>query len=89
VVTQISSVTRALQEVAAGLLNDHLAHCMLTAARAPDSEAPAGLDEVSATIRQVNAAMNTPTPPRRPGWHPEGQSAACVACSGRVGRRTP
>jgi DNA-binding FrmR family transcriptional regulator len=31
VVVQIASVTRALQEVAVGLLNDHLRHCVMTA----------------------------------------------------------
>ena len=30
VVTQVASTTRALQEVAVGLLNDHLRHCVVT-----------------------------------------------------------
>jgi DNA-binding FrmR family transcriptional regulator len=33
VVTQVASATRALQEVAIGLLNDHLRHCVTAAAR--------------------------------------------------------
>src|SRR5262250_2223982 len=33
VVTQVASATRALQEVAVGLLNDHLRHCVRDAAR--------------------------------------------------------
>ena len=33
VVTQVASATRALQEVAVGLLNDHLHHCVRDAAR--------------------------------------------------------
>lgn len=53
VVTQISSVTRALQEVAVGVLADHLRHCVLAAARGEDAGSRAGLDEVTATIRQV------------------------------------
>ena len=49
VVVQISSATRALQEVAVGLLNDHLQHCVLHAS----GDAAALLDEVTATIRQA------------------------------------
>jgi DNA-binding FrmR family transcriptional regulator len=53
IVVQVASATRALQEVAVGLLNDHLQHCVLAAARASDAEGDARLDEVAATIRQV------------------------------------
>jgi DNA-binding FrmR family transcriptional regulator len=53
VVTQIASTTGALQEVAVGLLNDHLHHCVMAAAKRSDAEAQAQLDEVAATIRQV------------------------------------
>lgn len=53
VVTQVSSATRALQEVAVGLLNDHLRHCVLAAATSSADDGRAGLDEVAATIRQV------------------------------------
>ena len=53
VVTQIGSATRALQEVAVGMLNDHLRHCVMAAAKASDADGQAHLDEVAATIRQV------------------------------------
>ena len=53
VVTQVASATRALQEVAVGLLNDHLHHCVLGAARSPDGDADHLLDEVAGVIRQV------------------------------------
>jgi DNA-binding FrmR family transcriptional regulator len=53
VVTQVSSVNRALQEVAVGLLNDHLRHCVTGAAAADPGQADARLAEVAATIRQV------------------------------------
>ena len=53
VVTQVSSATHALQEVAVGLLNDHLRHCVLAAAHTSEAAAEARLDEVAATIRQV------------------------------------
>ena len=39
VLTQISAATRALQAVAVGLLEDHLAHCVVDAARAGDPAA--------------------------------------------------
>lgn len=53
VVTQLAAVTRAVQEVAAGLLNDHVRHCVLAATRdsAPGGEDP--MEELAATIRQV------------------------------------
>ena len=55
VVTQVASATRALQEVAVGLLNDHLRHCVMATAGGAgvDGVAEARLDEVAATIRQV------------------------------------
>jgi len=52
VVTQVSSATRALQEVAVGLLTDHLSHCVADAVRGP-GDGSAELAEVAATIRQV------------------------------------
>ena len=53
VVTQVASVTRALQEVAVGLLNDHLRHCVTAAAASSPDGGDAGLAEVTAVIRQV------------------------------------
>ncbi len=53
VVTQVASATRALQEVAVGLLNDHLATCVAAAARGSAADGDARLGEVAATIRQV------------------------------------
>lgn len=53
VVVQVASATRALQEVAAGLLNDHLRHCVASAARSSDAGAEAIFAEVAGTIRQV------------------------------------
>jgi DNA-binding FrmR family transcriptional regulator len=50
---QISSATRALQEVAVGLLNDHIEACVITAARSSDDKGKKSLDEVAGTIRQV------------------------------------
>jgi CsoR family transcriptional regulator, copper-sensing transcriptional repressor len=53
VVTQIASATRALQEVAVGLLNDHLHHCVRDAARRSDSECDQLLAQTTGTIRQI------------------------------------
>ena len=53
VVTQVASATRALQEVAVGLLSDHLHHCVRDAARRSDDDYQATLAEVAGTIRQV------------------------------------
>jgi DNA-binding FrmR family transcriptional regulator len=39
VLTQISAATRALQAVAVGLLEDHLGHCVVDAARSGDPTA--------------------------------------------------
>jgi CsoR family transcriptional regulator, copper-sensing transcriptional repressor len=44
---------RVQQEVAAGLLNDHLHHCVRDAARRSGAEGDQVLDEVTGTIRQV------------------------------------
>jgi CsoR family transcriptional regulator, copper-sensing transcriptional repressor len=53
VVIQVSSATRALQEVAVGLLNDHLHHCVIAAMRKSDTDGADSLAEVASTIRQV------------------------------------
>lgn len=53
VVIQVSSTTRALQEVAVGLLNDHLRHCVLAATPSADGDGEAALTEVTGVIRQV------------------------------------
>ena len=53
VVIQVGSATRALQEVAVGLLNDHLHHCVLTATRDSLNGTAGSLDEVTSAIRQV------------------------------------
>jgi CsoR family transcriptional regulator, copper-sensing transcriptional repressor len=53
VVLQVGSATRALQEVAVGLLNDHLRHCVLAAARDSQDGGTASLNEMASAIRQV------------------------------------
>jgi DNA-binding FrmR family transcriptional regulator len=53
VVTQVASATRALHEVAVGLLSDHLRHCVVQAVHSSQDEGSHALDEVTGTIRQV------------------------------------
>src|SRR5215831_1338649 len=53
VVIQVGSATRALQEVAVGLLNDHLRHCVMAAAAGCPEDGDERLAEVAAAIRQV------------------------------------
>ena len=53
VVIQVGSVTRALQEVAVGLLSEHLRHCVLTAVHSSQDGGAASIDEVAGVIRQV------------------------------------
>jgi DNA-binding FrmR family transcriptional regulator len=52
VMIQVASAIGALQEVAVGLLNDHLRHCVTAAVRSPDG-GEASLVEVAGAIRQV------------------------------------
>lgn len=53
VVTQVAAAIRALQEVAVGLVNDHLRHCIVAPIGSSDGETEARLDEVAGAIHQV------------------------------------
>jgi len=53
VLTQVSAVTRALQAVAIGLVEEHLAHCVLDAAKKGGDEAHAKLREASDAIARL------------------------------------
>ena len=53
VLTQVSAATRALQAVALGLLEDHLAHCVVEASRQGGSEAEAKVKEASEAIARL------------------------------------
>ena len=53
ILTQVSAATKALQSVALGLLDDHLAHCMVEAARAGGPEADAKVKEASDAIARL------------------------------------
>ena len=53
VLTQVAAVTKALQAVSLGLLEDHVAHCVVDAARAGDEEAQAKVREAAEAIARL------------------------------------
>ena len=53
VLTQVSAATKALQSVALGLLNEHMSHCLVDAARAGGAEQDAKLKEASDAIARL------------------------------------
>ncbi len=50
ILTQVSAMTRALESVALGLLNDHLSHCVVEAVSIGGDEAETKLKEASDAI---------------------------------------
>jgi len=53
VLTQVSAASRALQSMALGLLEEHMSHCLVAAARAGGDEQEAKLKEASAAIARL------------------------------------
>jgi DNA-binding FrmR family transcriptional regulator len=53
VLTQVSAVTKALQAVSLGLLEDHVSHCVVDAARTSDEEAQAKVREAADAIARL------------------------------------
>ena len=53
ILTQVSAVTRALQAVSIGLVEDHIGHCVVEAARESDEAAQAKVAEASAAIARL------------------------------------
>ena len=53
VLTQITAITRALQQVAFGLLGDHLRHCVLDAARTDPGDGEQKAAEVIVAFRRL------------------------------------
>ena len=53
VVTQISSVTAALEAVALGLVDQHLRHCVMDAAREGDGARDAKLTEAMDSVQRL------------------------------------
>ena len=53
ILTQVSAMTKALQAVSLSLLDEHMSHCVLDAARAGGSEAEVKLKEASDAIARL------------------------------------
>ena len=53
ILTQIAAITRALQSVGLGLLDEHMRHCVVDAASAGGREAEAKLQEASDAIARL------------------------------------
>jgi DNA-binding FrmR family transcriptional regulator len=53
ILTQVSAATKALQSVALGLLEDHMAGCVVDAARAGGAEADAKVREAADAIARL------------------------------------
>jgi len=53
ILTQVSALTSALENVALGLLEDHLKHCVVGAARAGGPEAEEKIKEASQAIARL------------------------------------
>lgn len=53
ILTQVSAMTKALQAVAIGLLEDHLGHCVVDAVVAGGPEAEAKIKEATDAIARL------------------------------------
>jgi CsoR family transcriptional regulator, copper-sensing transcriptional repressor len=53
ILTQVSAMTKALQSVSLALLDEHLAHCVVDAAKAGGPEADHKIQEASAAIARL------------------------------------
>ena len=53
ILTQVSAVTKGLQAVSLGLLEEHLGHCVVNAARVGDREAAEKVKEASDAIARL------------------------------------
>ncbi|MET3807218.1 DNA-binding FrmR family transcriptional regulator [Nakamurella sp. UYEF19] len=53
ILTQISALTKAIEGVALGLLDDHLKHCVVDAAKLGGDEAQIKIAEASAAIARL------------------------------------
>ena len=53
ILTQVSAITKALQAVSLGLLEDHVSHCVVNAARESDEAAQEKVREASEAIARL------------------------------------
>src|SRR5918996_5896941 len=66
VLTQVSAVTKALQSVAVGLLDQHIRHCVSDAVRGDGNNAEEMIREATRAIDRLVKAWAPPWPDRRP-----------------------
>ena len=57
ILTQVSAMTKALQAVSIGLLEEHMNHCVVDAARAGDDEARAKVSEAVDAISRLGEVL--------------------------------
>src|SRR3954469_1392278 len=65
ILTQVSAMTKALQSVSLGLLEEHLSHCVVAAAQAGGPEADEKIREATEAIARLVGAPPTTAPPIR------------------------
>jgi DNA-binding FrmR family transcriptional regulator len=53
ILTQVASVTKALQGVALGLLDEHVRHCVADAVRSGEEEGGAKITEAMAAVERL------------------------------------
>lgn len=53
ILTQVSAMTKALQAVSIGLLEEHMGHCVVDAARSSDEEAQEKVAEAAQAIARL------------------------------------
>lgn len=53
ILTQVSAITSALKAVSLGLLNDHLSHCVVDAARKGGPESDEKIEEAMQAIKRL------------------------------------
>ncbi|KNX38965.1 metal-sensitive transcriptional regulator [Luteipulveratus halotolerans] len=53
ILTQVSAMTKALQSVSLGLLEEHMNHCVVDAARQGDAEAAVKIKEATDAIARL------------------------------------
>jgi DNA-binding FrmR family transcriptional regulator len=53
ILTQVSAMTKALQAVSLGLLEEHMSHCVIDAARESDEQGQAKVKEATEAIARL------------------------------------
>src|SRR5256885_16206620 len=66
ILTQVSAMTKALQAVSLGLLEEHLGSCVVDAARAGGREADDRIREAAEAIARLGRSRRAPHPVRGP-----------------------